>query len=70
MIIYNIFVVSLMECKPSAAPPNSLLPSTTWCSALSHAHMPCLCSYKNLKILSSFGIDPNLACKRPCTANC
>ncbi|PIN19315.1 hypothetical protein CDL12_04986 [Handroanthus impetiginosus] len=75
-MICNMSVASLMACKPSAVPPNPPPPSATCCSALSHANMPCLCSYKNSKILPSLGIDPNLAmqlpqkCKLPNTAKC
>ncbi|KAK4748493.1 hypothetical protein SAY87_015079 [Trapa incisa] len=39
---------------------NPLPPTASCCSALSHADMGCLCSYKNSNILLSLGIDPNL----------
>ncbi|PIN04988.1 hypothetical protein CDL12_22474 [Handroanthus impetiginosus] len=52
-------------CKPSVVPLNPPPPSATCCSAFSHADMPCLCSYKNSKILPSLGIDPNLAMQLP-----
>ncbi|KAI5665422.1 hypothetical protein M9H77_15275 [Catharanthus roseus] len=55
----------LMACKPSVTPPNPPKPSAECCSGLKHADMQCLCSYKNSNLLSSFGIDPNLAMKLP-----
>ncbi|KAK3026019.1 hypothetical protein RJ639_040395 [Escallonia herrerae] len=73
--ICNVSLQGLMSCKPSATPPNPAPPSGVCCSALSHANIPCLCSYKKSKVLPSLGIDPNLAmqlpakCKLP-PANC
>ncbi|KAI3455599.1 hypothetical protein Pfo_012262, partial [Paulownia fortunei] len=64
-MICNMSVEGLMACKPSAVPPNPPPPSATCCSALSHANIPCLCSYKNSKVLPSLGIDPNLAMQLP-----
>ncbi|KAA8536133.1 hypothetical protein F0562_028611 [Nyssa sinensis] len=52
---------SLMSCKPAVTGPSPAQPSLTCCSALSNADLQCLCSYKNSKLLPSFGIDPNLA---------
>ncbi|KAJ4850015.1 hypothetical protein Tsubulata_050314 [Turnera subulata] len=69
-------VDGLMSCKPAVTPPNPTAPSPGCCSALSHADMNCLCSYRNSKLLPSLGIDPNLAmqlpgkCKLPHPANC
>ncbi|KAH8489443.1 hypothetical protein Peur_059036 [Populus x canadensis] len=69
-------VAGLMSCKPSVTPPNPTAPSADCCSALSHADINCLCSYKNSSLLPSLGIDPKLAmqlpgkCKLPHPANC
>ncbi|GMP71302.1 hypothetical protein CsSME_00029770 [Camellia sinensis var. sinensis] len=74
--ICNVSMDGLTACKPSVTPPNPTPPSATCCSALSHANMQCLCSYKNSKLLPSLGIDPNLAlqlpakCKLPNPPNC
>ncbi|KAJ9189292.1 hypothetical protein P3X46_000602 [Hevea brasiliensis] len=74
--ICNMPMAGLMACKPSVTPPNPTAPTSACCSALSHADMRCLCSYKNSKLLPSLGIDPNLAiqlpakCKLPHPANC
>lgn len=75
-MICNMSVASIMACKPSAVAPNPPPPSGTCCSALSHANITCLCSYKNSKLLPSLGIDPNLAmqlpqkCKLPHPSQC
>lgn len=75
-MICNMSVASIMACKPSAVAPNPPPPSGTCCSALSHANITCLCSYKNSKVLPSLGIDPNLAmqlpqkCKLPHPSQC
>ncbi|CAK7348936.1 unnamed protein product [Dovyalis caffra] len=69
-------VAGLMACKPSVTPPKPAAPTAACCSALSHADISCLCSYKNSNLLPSLGIDPNLAmqlpgkCKLPHPANC
>ncbi|KAA8527325.1 hypothetical protein F0562_034578 [Nyssa sinensis] len=74
--ICNMTGEDLMACKPSVTPPNPTLPSAKCCSALSHADLPCLCSYRKSKLLPSLGIDPNLAlqlpdkCKIPHPAHC
>ncbi|KAJ0090367.1 hypothetical protein Patl1_14143 [Pistacia atlantica] len=66
----------LMACKPSVTPPNPTQPTAKCCSALTHADMRCLCSYKNSNVVRSLGIDPNLAmklpgkCKLPHPAHC
>ncbi|XP_040999657.1 putative lipid-transfer protein DIR1 [Juglans microcarpa x Juglans regia] len=72
----NVPYSGLMECKPSVTPPNPTAPSASCCSALSHADLRCLCSYRNSNLLPSLGIDPNLAmqlpgkCKLPNAAHC
>ncbi|KAL1538141.1 hypothetical protein AAHA92_26918 [Salvia divinorum] len=63
--ICNMTVAGLTACKPSATAPDPPPPSAACCSALSHADMKCLCSYKNSKVLPSLGIDPNLAMQLP-----
>ncbi|CAK9142604.1 unnamed protein product [Ilex paraguariensis] len=63
--ICNISSEGLMACKPSVTPPNPTPPSATCCSALSHADMSCLCSYKNSSLLPSLGIDRKLAMQLP-----
>ncbi|PON74931.1 Bifunctional inhibitor/plant lipid transfer protein/seed storage helical domain containing protein [Parasponia andersonii] len=74
--ICKVPINGLMACKPAVTVPNPAPPTTTCCSALTHADLQCLCSYKNSQLLPSLGIDPNLAmqlpqkCKLPHTANC
>ncbi|XP_022853203.1 putative lipid-transfer protein DIR1 [Olea europaea var. sylvestris] len=74
--ICNMSGAGLMACKPAATPPTPPPPSSACCSALSHADLRCLCSYKNSKLLPSLGVDPNLAmqlpakCKLPHPAKC
>ncbi|KAI3463241.1 hypothetical protein Pfo_019904, partial [Paulownia fortunei] len=63
--ICNMSGEDLMACKPSVTPPRPPPPSARCCSALSHADIRCLCSYKNSKLLPSLGIDPNLAMQLP-----
>ncbi|KAJ9701312.1 hypothetical protein PVL29_006590 [Vitis rotundifolia] len=67
--ICNMSGEGLMACKPSVAPPNPAPPSAACCSALSHADIHCLCSYRNSKLLPSMGIDPNLALQLPKKCN-
>ncbi|KAL2516375.1 Bifunctional inhibitor/lipid-transfer protein/seed storage 2S albumin superfamily protein [Forsythia ovata] len=74
--ICNMSGEGLMACRPAATPPTPPPPSAACCSALSHADLHCLCSYKNSKLLPSLGVDPNLAlqlpakCKLPHPAKC
>ena len=74
--ICNVSVAGLMACKSAVTPPHPAPPSGDCCSALSHADMRCLCSYRNSQLLPSLGIDPNLAmqlpakCKLPHPAHC
>lgn len=74
--ICNVSVSGLMACKSAVTPPNPTTPSTDCCTALSHADLRCLCSYRNSNLLPSLGIDPNLAmqlpgkCKLPHAAHC
>ncbi|BFG15629.1 hypothetical protein Pyn_27007 [Prunus yedoensis var. nudiflora] len=74
--ICNVSMNGLMTCRPAVTAPNPAPPTTACCSALSHADMGCLCSYKNSNLLPSLGIDPNLAlqlpakCRLPHPANC
>ncbi|OWM87977.1 putative lipid-transfer protein DIR1 [Punica granatum] len=63
--ICNVPYAGLMACKPAATPPNPPPPTAACCTALSHANMGCLCSYKNSKLLPSLGVDPNLAMQLP-----
>ncbi|KAK4266552.1 hypothetical protein QN277_027450 [Acacia crassicarpa] len=67
--ICNVPISGLMACKPSVTLPNPAAPSADCCSALSHANMRCLCSYKNSKLLPSLGIDPTLAMQLPAKCN-
>ncbi|MBN8147947.1 hypothetical protein J0J24_24745, partial [Vibrio vulnificus] len=53
--ICKIPVSGLMACRPAVTSPNPTPPTTTCCSALSHADIPCLCSYKNSNLLPSLG---------------
>ncbi|KAB1213398.1 putative lipid-transfer protein DIR1 [Morella rubra] len=74
--ICNMSASGLMACKPSVTRPNPTPPSANCCTALSHADLHCLCSYKNSTVLPSLGIDPDLAlqlpgkCKLPHAAHC
>ncbi|KAL2493284.1 Bifunctional inhibitor/lipid-transfer protein/seed storage 2S albumin superfamily protein [Abeliophyllum distichum] len=74
--ICNMSGEGLMACRPAATPPTPPPPSAACCSALSHADLHCLCSYKNSKVLPALGVDPNLAlqlpakCKLPHPAQC
>ncbi|KAL6185537.1 hypothetical protein ACLB2K_041669 [Fragaria x ananassa] len=74
--ICNVSVNNLMSCKPAVTKPNPARPTQACCSALSHADLGCLCSYRNSNLLPSLGIDPKLAmqlpgkCKLPHPANC
>ncbi|KAL3824478.1 hypothetical protein ACJIZ3_020507 [Penstemon smallii] len=61
----NMTLAGLMACEPSAKPPRPIPPTTACCTALSHADISCLCSYKNSTALPALGIDPTLAMKLP-----
>ncbi|EEF32699.1 putative lipid-transfer protein DIR1 [Ricinus communis] len=63
--VCNVPISGLMACKPAVTPPNPSAPTSACCSALTHADMRCLCSYKNSNVLPSLGIDPNLALQLP-----
>ncbi|KAK9283505.1 hypothetical protein L1049_011751 [Liquidambar formosana] len=67
--ICNVSGGGLMSCKPAVTPPNPSPPSAACCSAISHADLRCLCSYRNSKLLPSLGIDPNLAMQLPDKCN-
>ncbi|KAL4593943.1 hypothetical protein ACB092_M005200 [Castanea dentata] len=67
--ICNVSVSGLMACKSAVTPPNPTTPSTDCCTALSHADLRCLCSYRNSNLLPSLGIDPNLPCSSLESAN-
>uniref|UniRef100_A0A2P2NFQ4 Lipid binding protein n=1 Tax=Rhizophora mucronata TaxID=61149 RepID=A0A2P2NFQ4_RHIMU len=67
--ICNVPYAGLMACKPSVTPPNPPPPTANCCSALSHADLHCLCSYKSSSVLPSLGIDPNLAMQLPAKCN-
>uniref|UniRef100_A0A0E0Q6R6 Bifunctional inhibitor/plant lipid transfer protein/seed storage helical domain-containing protein n=1 Tax=Oryza rufipogon TaxID=4529 RepID=A0A0E0Q6R6_ORYRU len=56
-----------MKCQPAAAATSNPTtnPSAGCCSALSHADLNCLCSYKNSPWLSIYNIDPNRAMQLP-----
>ncbi|KZV58807.1 hypothetical protein F511_18644 [Dorcoceras hygrometricum] len=64
-MLCNMTFEGLMACQPAAVAPIPPTPSTTCCSALSHANTSCLCSFKNSKMLPSLGIDPTLAMQLP-----
>ncbi|KAM3377050.1 putative lipid-transfer protein DIR1 [Capsicum galapagoense] len=55
----------LMTCKPAVSGAKPLPPSDKCCAALSKADLPCLCTYKNSPMLSSFKINPTLAMDLP-----
>ncbi|KDP42884.1 hypothetical protein JCGZ_23826 [Jatropha curcas] len=63
--ICNVSISGLTSCRPAVTPPNPAPPTSACCSALSHADLRCLCSYKNSTLLPSLGIDPKLALKLP-----
>ena len=63
--ICNVSVNNLMSCKPAVTKPNPARPIRTCCSAVSHADLGCLCSYKRSNLLPSLGIDPKLAMQLP-----
>lgn len=65
----NVSMSDLLTCKPAVTPPNPTPPSQQCCSVLSHADLPCLCSYKNSPLLPSLGIDPKLALQLPAKCN-
>ncbi|CAB4290242.1 unnamed protein product [Prunus armeniaca] len=60
----------LNACAPSVSGLNPLPPSALCCSALSIADFQCLCFFKNYSnLLTSYGIDPNLAMQLPAKCN-
>ncbi|KAG9137332.1 hypothetical protein Leryth_026635 [Lithospermum erythrorhizon] len=67
--ICNISAFGLMACRPAVTPPNPAPPSNTCCSALAHADISCLCSFRNSALLPTLGIDPRLALLLPVMCN-
>lgn len=65
----NVPTASLTECKPSVSGPKPTPPTNACCTAISHADLNCLCSYKKSQMLSYFGIDPVLATQLPAKCN-
>lgn len=65
----NVPTASLTECKPSVSGPKPTPPTDACCTAISHADLNCLCSYKKSQMLSYFGIDPVLATQLPAKCN-
>ncbi|XP_019193188.1 PREDICTED: putative lipid-transfer protein DIR1 [Ipomoea nil] len=63
--VCNMSREALMSCRPAVTPPNPPPPSAACCTAISHADIGCLCSYKNSSWLPSLGVDPNLAMTLP-----
>ncbi|CAI9112398.1 OLC1v1012846C1 [Oldenlandia corymbosa var. corymbosa] len=63
--ICNMSGQELMSCRPAVTPPNPSNPSSVCCTALKHADMSCLCSFKNSTFLPTIGIDWNLAVQLP-----
>ncbi|PWA48619.1 Bifunctional inhibitor/plant lipid transfer protein/seed storage helical domain-containing protein [Artemisia annua] len=59
----------LMACKPSVTNPDPAEPSPECCKAISGADLKCLCSYRDSRVLPSFGIDPVLAVGLPVKCN-
>ncbi|XP_055814764.1 putative lipid-transfer protein DIR1 [Solanum dulcamara] len=55
----------LMTCKPAVSGPKPLPPSDKCCAALGKADLPCLCSFKNSPLLSTFNINSTLAMDLP-----
>ncbi|EYU46116.1 hypothetical protein ABFS82_04G072100 [Erythranthe guttata] len=70
MDLCNVTEDGLTACKPSVVQPNPVEPSPECCDAVvSGADLKCLCSYKNLFMLPSLGIDPDLALALPAKCN-
>ncbi|KAL0561473.1 hypothetical protein IC582_001901 [Cucumis melo] len=60
----------LTACKPWVTKPcPTEMPPATCCNKLSNADFSCFCKYKNSMLLSSFGIDPDLALALPVKCN-
>ncbi|KAH0727522.1 hypothetical protein KY285_003218 [Solanum tuberosum] len=55
----------LMTCKSAVSGPKPLPPSDKCCAALTKADLPCLCTFKNSPMLSSFKINSTLAMDLP-----
>ncbi|CAN4112333.1 unnamed protein product [Withania somnifera] len=55
----------LMTCKPAVSGPKPLPPSDKCCVALRKADLPCLCTFKNSPMLSTFNINSTLAMDLP-----
>ncbi|CAK9309876.1 unnamed protein product [Citrullus colocynthis] len=67
----------LTTCKPWVTKPcPTELPPAACCDSLSKADFDCFCKYKHSMLLSSLGIDPDLAlalpakCSLPNTPSC
>ncbi|KAL0384121.1 UNVERIFIED_CONTAM: hypothetical protein Sradi_2806400 [Sesamum radiatum] len=59
----------LFTCRPAVIGPAALPPSSACCAALEKADLPCLCTFKNNKVLPALGIDPALAMLLPAKCN-
>ncbi|PRQ23584.1 putative bifunctional inhibitor/plant lipid transfer protein/seed storage helical [Rosa chinensis] len=58
-----------VACAPSVTATPGIIPAAPTaecCSALSVADFPCLCFFmRNSKLLTTYGVDPNLAMQLP-----
>ncbi|KAE8646276.1 hypothetical protein Csa_016013 [Cucumis sativus] len=60
----------LTACKPWVTKPcPAEMPPAACCNKLSNADFDCFCKYKNSMLLSSFGIDSDLALALPVKCN-
>src|SRR5574337_61089 len=60
----------LTACKPWVTKPcPTEVPPAVCCDNLSKADFDCFCKYKHSMLLSSFGIDPDLALALPAKCN-
>ena len=60
----------LTACKPAIMGPKPApKPTDACCTALAHADLNCLCSYKNSGWLAVLRIDPDLAMQLPAKCN-
>ncbi|MCD7450130.1 hypothetical protein HAX54_003696 [Datura stramonium] len=55
----------LMTCKSAVSGPKPLPPSDKCCAVLRKADLPCLCTFKNSPMLSTFKINSTLAMELP-----
>ncbi|KAK9138575.1 hypothetical protein Sjap_009169 [Stephania japonica] len=56
-------------CKPAVTKDNTKPPTKACCDVLSKADLDCFCQYKDSFLMSSFGVDPDLAVALPPKCN-